>query len=131
MSVQAAAGGRVRKVRRVPDADDRRFGQHVRSCRRARGLTQEALAECSALSPDTIRRLEHGRFSPSLWTIRKLCKGLRLEVATLFAAFALNELDPELEVTDAVRSMSKREQRLLFRLVFIFGQHTLRGARGR
>ncbi|HLT35877.1 MAG TPA: helix-turn-helix transcriptional regulator, partial [Enhygromyxa sp.] len=47
----------------------RPFGRHVRSLRRARGMTQEVLAQRSGLSADTIRRLEHGSFSPSLETL--------------------------------------------------------------
>ena len=51
------------------------FGGYVRRLREARGLTQEGLAERCDLSADTVRRLEHGAFSPSLRTLRKLAKG--------------------------------------------------------
>src|SRR5690606_31169914 len=67
----------------------RPFGQHVRSLRRARGMTQEVLAERSRLSADTIRRLEHGSFSPSLDTLKKLCTGLSLPLSRLFESFEL------------------------------------------
>ena len=65
------------------------FGKHVRSLRRARGLTQEVLAERSGLSADTVRRLEHGSFSPSLVTLNKLCVGLDLRLSSLFESFEL------------------------------------------
>ncbi len=65
----------------------RRFGRHVRSLRRARGLTQEVLAARSDLSADTVRRLEHGSFSPSLDTLLKLCTVLSLAISTLFESF--------------------------------------------
>ena len=48
----------------------REFGKHVRSLRRARGVTQDALAQRSGLSADTIRRIEHGSFSASIDTLR-------------------------------------------------------------
>ncbi|HLT36771.1 MAG TPA: helix-turn-helix transcriptional regulator, partial [Enhygromyxa sp.] len=64
-------------------SNGRHFGRHVRSLRRARGMTQEVLAQRSGLSADTIRRLEHGSFSPSLETLRKLCHGLDLMLSTL------------------------------------------------
>jgi transcriptional regulator with XRE-family HTH domain len=79
--------------------------------RRARGQTQEQLAERSGLSADSIRRLEHGTFSPSLTTILKLCSGLSLRVSTLFEAFELGDMDG-LEVralADLVRSRSQCE----------------------
>lgn len=63
------------------------FGQHVRSLRRARGLTQIALAERSNLAADTIRRLENGSFSPSLETLQKLCGGLGIQLSTLHLTF--------------------------------------------
>lgn len=68
-----------------------RFGEHIRSLRRARGLTQEAVAERSGLSVDTVRRLEAGTFSPSLDTLRKLCAGLDLMLSTLFESYELGE----------------------------------------
>jgi transcriptional regulator with XRE-family HTH domain len=67
----------------------RSFGRHVRSLRKARGLTQEVLAEQCGLSADTIRRLEHGSFSPSLDTLRKLVHGLDLSLTTLFESYEL------------------------------------------
>lgn len=100
-----------------PPSGDRRFGRHVRSCRRARGLTQEALAERSDLSPDTIRRIEHGGFSPSLGTLRKLCMGLNLQLSTLFASFELGEREASRELGDALADMTPEVQEAVFRLV--------------
>jgi transcriptional regulator with XRE-family HTH domain len=70
-----------------------RFGRHIRSCRLARGLTQEALAEASGLSADTIRRLERGSFSPSFDTLRKLCGAFDMLLSTLFESFELGKRD--------------------------------------
>ncbi|PRQ02746.1 helix-turn-helix protein [Enhygromyxa salina] len=53
-----------------------RYKLGLKGLRRARGLTQEDLAERSGLSADTIRRMEQGSFSPSMDTIGKLCHGL-------------------------------------------------------
>ncbi|NVB40317.1 helix-turn-helix transcriptional regulator [Pseudenhygromyxa sp. WMMC2535] len=92
------------------DKVNRRFGQHVKSLRRARGLTQERLAERSDLSVDTIRRLEQGSFSPSYDTLRKLCEGLSLELSTLFTSFEFGKRDIPLEIIDAIRSLTPREQ---------------------
>src|SRR5690606_6283845 len=74
-------------------SQSRSFGRHVLSLRRARGMTQEVLAERSGLAVDTIRRLEHGSFSPSLDTLRKLCMGLDLMLSTLFETFELGARD--------------------------------------
>jgi transcriptional regulator with XRE-family HTH domain len=78
------------------------FGAHVKRLREVRRLTQEELAERSGLAPDTIRRLEHQNFSPSLRTLRKICKGLELSVAAMFNSF---ELDAESEELARINAM--------------------------
>ena len=93
------------------------FGMHVRSLRRARGLTQDALAERSGLSADTIRRLEHGSFSPSLETLRKLCLGLDLMFSTLFESFELGARDESRELVDLLATRSPRELVLATRVL--------------
>ena len=106
------------------------FGQHVRSYRRARRLTQEALAELSGLSADTIRRLEHGSFSPSLETLSKLCRGLRVSISTLFEAYELCERNVCRELLDIVTAMSRREQLVLVRLLPLMSELLSCGSEG-
>jgi transcriptional regulator with XRE-family HTH domain len=72
-------------------------------------MTQEVLAERSGLSADTIRRLEHGSFSPSLETLRKLCVGLDLMLSTLFAAFELGARNESRELADLLATRTPRE----------------------
>jgi transcriptional regulator with XRE-family HTH domain len=71
----------------MADPTPQSLGAYIRRLRKARGLTQEELAERCELATDTIRRLEHGSFSPSLRTLRKLAKGFELSVAQLFEGF--------------------------------------------
>ena len=94
-----------------------KFGRHVRSCRRVRRLTQEVLAAKSGLATDTIRRLEHGSFSPSLDTLRKLCKGLEISLPTLFEAFEMRENSIALEVADQVAMMEPRTRVMVLRIL--------------
>lgn len=72
-------------------------------------MTQEVLAERSGLSADTIRRLEHGSFSPSLDTLRKLCVGLDLMLSTLFESFELGARNETRELIDLIATRSARE----------------------
>lgn len=88
-------------------SDARSFGWHVRGLRRVRRLTQDQLAERCDLATDTIRRVEHGAFSPSLHTITKLCRGLGIARSTLFESLELCELHPALrELTDLLGGRS-------------------------
>lgn len=91
----------------------RSFGRFVRRLRRGRGQTQEYLAERAGLSPDTIRRLEHGSFSPSLDTLRSLCRGLDLSLSTLFKSYEVGDLEPAAEYTDMLRGRSDAEIKLV------------------
>lgn len=70
------------------------FGSHIRRLRKARGLTQEQLAERAKLASDTIRRLEKEEFSPSLRTIKCVVKALDLRLSTVFSSYELGEDDP-------------------------------------
>ncbi len=72
-------------------------------------MTQEVLAERSGLSADTIRRLEHGSFSPSLDTLRKLCSGLDLMLSTLFESYEIGARNEARELVDMLTSRSVRE----------------------
>jgi transcriptional regulator with XRE-family HTH domain len=93
------------------------FGKHVRSLRRARGLTQEALADRSRLSPDTIRRLEHGSFSPSLSTLRKLGLGLNLSLTTLIEGFELGYVDQRRQLLDLLALATHDEVAAVTRVI--------------
>ena len=105
------------KVARLPSPEVRRFGQHVRRLRRARGMTQDCLGERAGLSPDTIRRLEHGAFSPSLDTLTKLCAGLQLARSTLFECYELGESDQTREIVDLLLTRSSNEIKLAVRVL--------------
>ncbi len=69
------------------DVVRRQFGAHLRHLRSSRRFTQEVLAEKSGLAVDSVRRIELGRFSPSLDTLTKLSEGLGLSVSGLFNGF--------------------------------------------
>jgi transcriptional regulator with XRE-family HTH domain len=66
------------------------FTERLRARRKALGLTQEQLAERSGFSTNYIARLEIGSSIPSLSTLNRLSKALRIEIQDLLA----NELQP-------------------------------------
>jgi transcriptional regulator with XRE-family HTH domain len=80
-------------------------------------MTQEALADRSGLSADTIRRLEHGSFSPSLDTLRKLCVGLNLMLSTLFESYELGARNEARELIDLLSTRTPRELVLATRVL--------------
>lgn len=105
---------------------ERLFGRHVRGLRVSRGLTQDELADAASLAADTVRRLEHGSFSPSLRTLRRICFGLRLQVSTVFASFELCEPAVTKEVLDLFAQLSLEQQDAVVRFIRAF--HRPRGS---
>lgn len=103
-------------TRREVDPEQAPFGRHVRRLREVRGLTQEQLAERSDVAADTVRRLEHGGFSPSLATLRRVSRGLGLPVGTLFASFELLPNDEVGDLVALVAGSGSRTVRLILRL---------------
>jgi transcriptional regulator with XRE-family HTH domain len=93
------------------------FGRYVRSLRRARGLTQAEFSTLCGLSEDTIRRLEHMSFSPSLVTVSKLADGLELSLSTLFWGHDLGKRDLGRELRDLLARRSASEVELATRLL--------------
>jgi transcriptional regulator with XRE-family HTH domain len=60
-----------------------RFGSRVRELRKARGWTQEELAEAADLHENYVSRLETGNQEPGLFVILRLCSALRVSVDEL------------------------------------------------
>lgn len=94
-----------------------RFGQSIRRHRQRLSLTQEALAERSDLSVDAIRRIEAGRFSPTLDTLRKLGTGLQVSLPTMFAALGDDRPDHVAEICDYLSERSGRELKLAWKVL--------------
>ena len=93
------------------------FGRYVRDLRQARGLTQEQLAERSGLSTDAVRRIEHGRFSPTLTTLSKLAHGLRLSLSTFFGGLEDGHPEPVGEIVDFLQQRKPEEVQLVWRML--------------
>ena len=60
-----------------------RFGTRLKRLRAEREMSQAAVAKASGLSREYIARLELGQQDPTLGTMRKLAKALKVKVAEL------------------------------------------------
>jgi transcriptional regulator with XRE-family HTH domain len=66
------------------------FGQRVRELREKRGLSQEKLAQASDLTTSFVSTIEGGKKVPSLTTVLKLARGLKVDAAELFSGFTFD-----------------------------------------
>ncbi|HEX5146233.1 MAG TPA: helix-turn-helix transcriptional regulator [Conexibacter sp.] len=64
------------------------FGAAVRELRRARGLTQEDVARAGKLGHKYPGQAERGEVDPRLQSMLALARGLGMEPADLFRAYA-------------------------------------------
>lgn len=60
-----------------------RLAMRIKALRKARKMTQEALAREAEISLGYVARLEIGRHDPKLSTLLKLAKALKVSVAEL------------------------------------------------
>ncbi len=80
------AQARVKLFGPTYDALVARVGTNVRRLREARGWTQEECAyQCKDLGPALLRTIEAGRTNITAATLARLCDGLQVDVAQLFA----------------------------------------------
>ena len=63
--------------------EHKRFVMHLKSLRAKRGWSQAALSQRAGLTKEYIARLELGQHDPSLSTLVKLAKALKMPVAEL------------------------------------------------
>lgn len=63
--------------------DHKRFVMHLKKLRAQRGWSQAALSQRAGLTKEYIARLELGQHDPSLSTLTRLAKALKVSVAVL------------------------------------------------
>lgn len=68
------------------------FGERVHKLREARKLSQEKLAQAADLTTSFVSTIERGRKTPSLTTVLKLARGLKVDAAELFEGFTYDAL---------------------------------------
>ncbi len=66
----------------------RRFGEHLRSLREARGLTQENFADEAGFSRSYYSDIETGKRNISLLNLRKLAQSLQISLSELLTVNA-------------------------------------------
>jgi transcriptional regulator with XRE-family HTH domain len=97
---------------------EQEFGVRIKAMRERRGLTQEQLAELSGLASDTIRRAEHGEFSPSLRTLIKMATGFAVPVHALLR----EDFDQADDLAECIRALPEREFRIACAMVKVMSR---------
>jgi len=93
-----------------------RFGHLLASRRRARGLTQEKLADAAQVSPSTIRELERGATGPSFDMIEILAQTLNVDPSEFFTTNVTNDQVTSRTIHDITALLSKQKESDLLRI---------------
>lgn len=97
------------------------LGERIRELRKAKGYTQEQLAELVGVEPRHISRVEGGYSSPSIDRLAKVSEVLGVPIKDLFDFMHLNESDERLKDIDtAIKGMSEECQQILYKIVHAF-----------
>ncbi len=80
------------------------IGRFIAECRKAKGLTQEELAEKLGVSNRSVSRWENGKTMPDYSLYENLCRELDITICELFAA---QHSSPQNQVTIANRSLDQ------------------------
>ncbi len=62
----------------------RRIGKRISEHRRARGMTSERLAYENDISKGYLSEIENGKKLPSLTTLNKIAKALKIDIREMF-----------------------------------------------
>ena len=65
----------------------KRLGELIRKIRTEKGMSGAELARRCFMDKPNISRLEKGKFSPTLYYLRKICKGLGITLSDLIIEF--------------------------------------------
>ncbi len=69
----------------------RNYGRtRLQELKKAKGLTNEKLAEASHLSLNTVKNICQGKSNPNLYTIASICDGLQIPLCEFFAFYPHN-----------------------------------------
>lgn len=82
----------------------RQFGEYLQRLRKARGFTQERLAELCDLTPEHVSGIERGRRYPSMKTLLRMAEILRI---SLSEAFRFQEPKPLTEKDRAIIALNR------------------------
>ncbi len=106
------------KLLRMTADPMRQFGEHLRAMRKARGLSQNELAERADVNDKYLGEIERGVGNPSLEVLMKVAKALGVDLATVVGdpVTLLGRTDLCAELHRHVEALSDDEMRDIVRM---------------
>lgn len=92
-------------------------GKTIATRRRALNMTQEALATILEIAPDTLSRMENGRFAPKMSRLRAIANTLECSVADLFRDTDEKATDRATTIIGILNTLPDEKQEALVDLI--------------
>lgn len=97
------------------------LGERIRELRKAKGLTQEQLAELVEVEQKHVSRLELGKSYPTIERLEKIAEALNVPLKDFFDFMHLDSPDTRaLKIDEAVKGMNEDYQRIIYKIVQAF-----------
>lgn len=93
------------------------LGKNIADRRRNKKITQEYLATALGIAPDTLSRIERGRFAPKMSRLSDISHALNCSVADLFRDTDMNAMDRATTIADILKTLSPEKQEILVELI--------------
>ena len=85
----------------------KQIGKKIQNIRKAKGFTQEKLAELIGIEPPSLSYIETGKFSPSMETVQKLSKVLNVDIWEFFYVENYSNEEMIVEINEAMKNNEK------------------------
>lgn len=97
------------------------LGERIRELRKARGLTQEQLAELVEVEQKHVSRLELGKSYPTIERLEKIAGALNVPLMDFFDFMHLDSPDTRaVKIEELVKGMNEDYQRIIYKIVRAF-----------
>jgi len=97
------------------------LGSRIKELRRARGLSQEELAELIGIEPQHMSRIETGGSAPTVERMEKLCAVFGIELRVLFDFGHLADREPQLEsIEKMLKDLDENDLKVVYRVIRSF-----------
>lgn len=98
----------------------KKFGQRLKTLRKAYGISQEKFAEKLNLSTNTISTIETGKSFIKYPTLKNICKALNIEPEELFKLGEETETEMIKSITLLAKTLTPPQQKQLIEIIKTF-----------
>ncbi len=101
----------------------RRLGRRIAERRKALAWTQDQLAERLRLDAESVSRFERGVTTPSLATLERLAKALKVRAADLLSEASTEPTDQAIRISAWLDGLSERDRAFALEQVKRMSEH--------